>query len=65
MTDEPREPVEITRRVVRVKPNRYQPTRAEVEEPILIRKADGTVPTPEELARVAFAPVTLIEDPEA
>ena len=49
---------------MRVKPNRYQPTRTELEEPVLIRKADGTMPTPEELASVALAPVTLVEDPE-
>lgn len=62
MTDGPKDPVEITRRTVRVKPNRYQPTKAELEESIVIRKADGTMPTPEELAHIALAPVTLIED---
>ena len=55
----------IERREVRVKPHSYQPTKAELEEPFLIRKADGTMPTPEELARVALAPARIIEDPDA
>ena len=57
MTDE--------RREVRVKPKTYQPRKAELEEPFVIRKADGTMPMPEELARVALAPATIVEDPEA
>ena len=55
----------IERREVRVKPHGYQPTKAELDEPFVIRKADGSVPTPEEFARVALAPVRLIEDPDA
>ena len=66
MTDEQREPVAIHRRTVRVKPNRYQPTKAELEADMSIRRADGSRPTPEEVARVALAPgITLIEDPDA
>lgn len=57
MTDE--------RREVRVKPKNYQPSRAEQEEPFVIRKADGTMPTPEELARIALQQVTVVEDPDA
>ena len=50
---------------VRVKPHSYQPSKAELEEDIVIRKADGTVPTPEELARVALRPMNIVEDPDA
>ena len=53
------------RREVRVKPKTYQPTKAELEAPFQIRKADGTMPTPEELARIALAPATIVKDPEA
>ena len=53
------------KREVRVKPKTYQPTKAELENPVLIRRPDGTVPTPEELARVALAPAVVIEDPNA
>jgi len=53
------------RRVVRVKPHTYQPKKAELEEPFVIRKADGTMPTPDELARVALAPARVVEDPDA
>ena len=56
MTDQP---------TVRVKPHSYQPSKAELEEPVVIRKADGSVPTPEELARVALRPMNVVEDPEA
>ena len=55
----------IERREVWVKPHGYQPTKAELEEPFVIRKSDGTMPTPEEFARVALAPVRLMEDPDA
>ena len=50
---------------VRVKPHNYQPSKAELEETVTIRKADGSVPTPEELARVALRPMNVVEDPEA
>lgn len=52
-------------RAVRVKPHAYQPSKAELEKPFVIRKADGTMPTPEELARVALGQVKVVEDPEA
>ena len=55
----------IERCDVRVKPHSYQPSKAELEEPVVIRKADGLVPTPEELARRALRPMKVIEDPEA
>lgn len=53
------------RPTVRVKPHSYQPSKAELEEPVVIRKADGSVPTPEELARAALRPMNVVEDPEA
>ncbi len=55
----------IERRQVRVKPHSYQPTKNELEKPFVIHKEDGTLPTPEELARTTLAPVKIIEDPEA
>lgn len=55
----------IERRKVRVEPHTHQPTKAELEEPVVIRKADGTMPTPEEFARVALSQVRLVEDPDA
>ena len=56
MTDRP---------TVRVKPHSYQPSKEELEEAVIIRKADGTAPTPEELTKAALRPMTVIEDPEA
>ena len=56
---------EFARPDVRVKPHSYQPRKAELEEPVAIHKADGSVPTPEEFARVALRPVNVVADPEA
>ncbi len=53
------------RPTVRVKPHSYQPSKAELEEPFVIRKPDGAMPTPEELARVALRPAKVVEDPDA
>lgn len=47
------------RPVVRVKPRNYQPTRAELDEPIQIDA------TPEELALAVLRPVRVVEDPDA
>ena len=44
---------------VTVKPHSYQPSKAELEEPM---KIDAT---PEELARRALRPMKVIEDPDA
>ncbi|MCY4593148.1 MAG: hypothetical protein OXE86_21865 [Alphaproteobacteria bacterium] len=49
---------------VRVKPTRYQPSKAEIEDEVTIRRADGTVPTPEELARAALQPMRVVTDPD-
>lgn len=35
------------RRTVRMKPHSYQPSKAELEEDMSIRRADGSRPTPE------------------
>ena len=59
MTDNRRTP-----REVQVKPQSYRPTKAEMEEPVVIRKADGSAVSPEELAR-SLGPVKLVEDPDA
>ena len=52
------QPVESDRPVVRVKPHSYQPSKAELEEEIDL--PPGT--TPEDLARAAVTPVTVIEE---
>ena len=43
----------------------YQPTKAELEEEIVLRRKDGSVPTPRELARALTRPVeiTVIDKP--
>ena len=65
MTDDSKARREIVRRKVRVKPHVYQPTKAEMEAPIDIRKPDGARPTVEELADAVMAPVKVVEDQEA
>lgn len=65
MTDEAKEPVEIVRRPVRVKPHSYQPSKAEMEATIDIRKPDGTRPTVDELVDAVLAPVRIVEDRNA
>ena len=37
----------------------YQPSKAELGEPIVLRKADGTKPTPQEAARAILWPVKI------
>ena len=59
MTDEPREPREIVRQTVRVKPNRYQPSKAELEEDLRIDA------TPDQLAEAVLRPAIVVVDPEA
>lgn len=49
-------------RTVRLKPNRYQPSKAQLEEEIVLRKPDGTPPTPQELARAVLQPVNVVRD---
>ena len=59
MTDEQKEPVEIVRGTVRVKPHRYQPSKAELEEDISIDA------TPDELAHAILQPVRIVHDPDS
>ncbi|MDE0390395.1 MAG: hypothetical protein OXI75_16975 [Rhodospirillales bacterium] len=50
---------------VRVKPFSYQPSKAELEEPVILRKPDGTAPTVDEVVSAVFRPVKVVEDPDA
>ena len=62
---EPKERCKIVRRPVRVKPHKYQPTKAEMEVSIDIRTVDGTRPTVDEFVETAFGPMEVVEDSEA
>ena len=44
---------------VRLKPNSYQPSKAEMDQPV---KIDAT---PEQLARAVLRPVKIVKDPDA
>lgn len=37
----------------------YQPSKAEMEKPIEVRKPDGSAPTPEDLAQAVLQPVSI------
>ena len=50
---------------VRVKPFSYQPSKAELEEPVILRKPDGSAPTVDEVVAAVLRPVNVVEDPEA
>ncbi|MBC6408531.1 MAG: hypothetical protein GDA40_10705 [Rhodobacteraceae bacterium] len=52
-----------TKPTVKVKRHSYQPSKAELKENMTVRKPDGSVPSPEELARVALRPINVIEEP--
>ncbi|MCY4287725.1 MAG: hypothetical protein OXC63_03950 [Aestuariivita sp.] len=54
-----------TRPTVRLKPNSYQPSKAEPDELIVIHKRDGSIPSQAELAQTALRPMTIMEDDEA
>ena len=49
----------IDRPTIRVKPHSYQPSKAELEEPIHINA------TPKQLAKAAVTPVRIVEDHDA
>ncbi len=53
------------KRVVRVKPHSYQPSKAELEEPIIPRKPDGSRPTVDEVVDAVLRPVRVVEDENA
>ena len=50
---------------VRVKPFSYQPSKAELEKPVILRKPDGSRPTVDEVVEAVLRPVKVVEDPEA
>ncbi|MXY32705.1 MAG: hypothetical protein F4186_14015 [Boseongicola sp. SB0676_bin_33] len=50
---------------LRIKPNTYKPTKAELEEMFVLRKPDGSVPTPEEVIQAVLRPVKVVVDPDA
>ena len=49
----------VTAPLVRVKPHAYQPSKAELEEPIRVNA------TPQQLAKAVVTPVRVTEDPDA
>ncbi len=50
---------------VRVKPHSYQPSKAELEEPIILHKPDGSAPTVDEVVSAVLRSVKVVEDPDA
>ena len=52
-------------REVRVKPFSYQPSKAELEEPVILRKPDGSAPTVDEVVDAVLRPVKVVENPDA
>jgi hypothetical protein len=56
----------LRRRVVTMQPNSYQPTKAEAEEVIVLRRKGGSAPTAQDLARAVVQPVevTYLEKPK-
>ena len=51
--------------VVRVRPHTYQPSKAELEAPIVMRNPDGSVPTVNDVADAVLRPVRIVEDADA
>ena len=47
------------KRTVTLVRSAYQPSKAEMEKVIDVRKADGSMPTPEELAQAALRTVNI------
>lgn len=50
---------------VRAKPRGYQPKLAELEEDFTTRRADGSIPTPTEVAATALQPMRIVENLDA
>lgn len=50
---------------VHVKPREYQPNKADLEEDFTIRRADGSIPTPAEVAATALQPMRIVEGLDA
>ena len=53
------EPQKRAARPVTLVRSSYQPSKADLEEPIDLRKADGSRPTMDELADAVLAPVSV------
>ena len=49
----------LTARTINVRDTKYQPSKAEKEEVIVLRRKDGTPPTPKELAE-SMRPVEVV-----
>ena len=58
-------PAPAAKRVVRVKPFSYQPSKAELNAPVTLRKPDGSAPTVDEVVARVLRPVKVVEDPTA
>ena len=54
MTDKRKEP-----KIVEMVKSGYQPTKAEMEEVVALRKADGSAPTMEEIAQAVLQPAKI------
>lgn len=56
----------MTKRRIELVRNDYQPTKAEQEEQVVLRKEDGSVPTAAEVMRALTRPVEIkyVEKPE-
>lgn len=52
-------PTPVAKRNVTLVRSAYQPSKAEMEKVIDVRKADGSMPTPEKLAQAALRPVNI------
>ena len=51
--------------IVRVRPHAYQPSKAEMEVPIVMRNPDGSAPTVNDVADAVLRPVKIVEDADA
>jgi len=58
-------PAVAAKPVVRVRPFSYQPSKRELEEPVILRNPDGSAPTVDEVVSAVLRPVKVVEDPEA
>ena len=52
------------RRTVHLKPTSYKPSKAELDEPIILTNPDGSRPTPGDVAHAIVQPVRIIRDPD-
>ncbi len=59
------QPTPAAKPVVRVRPFSYQPSKHELEEPVILRKPDGSAPTVDEVVSAVQRPVKVVEDPDA